>query len=286
MSGKFIGLCAITYQKSRDMSREDSEYSRKVYNLSLKYVFSESFADNLLERHFDSKVREAYNIRRERIKKEHSDARIASLKIDMPFIFLAIWSILWIPLVIRSLRMRVELAADDPRKVLSGKTYFTLYSDTGTVLSPSKGAQIRTSVSTSGEGSNRSVSTSTYTTIKDQFFIRDANGKETSYQVTNLDLALREGHKLSVLRGIREGANSGSDMIYHNHSTGDTYYDPQFEVQLLQPGMGPVFLFSLPLLCIPAILVKFFAFLFIRPGRSRLLKDQLHKRLISQLGNA
>ncbi len=104
----------------------------------------------------------------------------------------------------------------DPFTIRSGWSTYKVYSSTGTVFSPTKSRVVRTSVS---GGGSQPVSTSTSTSIYDQFFIREADGSERPVQLTNVNVALREGHQVSAVWAIGKGKKSGSYLLFRNHST-------------------------------------------------------------------
>lgn len=130
----------------------------------------------------------------------------------------------------------------DPLKVNGGWGMYRLYKTTGTVLSPTKSHVVTTHVS--GGGGNRPVTSSTSETIHDQFFIRDCNGGEQSIQVTDVNVALREGHELSAAWAIPKGKEQGPYFLFRNHSTQSVDFIDRVVRDMLKPHKWPV----LPLL--------------------------------------
>lgn len=58
------------------------------------------------------------------------------------------------------------------------------------------------------------------TTTHDQIIIRAADGKEESLKVKDLDLAVRDGHWVSLIRAIPSGRKEGPCVAILNHNTG------------------------------------------------------------------
>lgn len=56
----------------------------------------------------------------------------------------------------------------------------------------------------------------------DQFFLRTDDGKEVPVTLDNAGLALRKGHSVSLLWGIKKGKERGPYLAVHNHTTDDT----------------------------------------------------------------
>jgi len=155
----------------------------------------------------------------------------------------------------------------DPFTIRSGWKSYKVYSSTGTVLSPTKSRVVSTHVS---GGGSQPVSTSTSTSIHDQFFIREANGFERALQLTNVDIALREGHQVSAVWGIRRGKESGSYFLFRNHSTRNVDFVDSVLGGMMRPHVWPV----LPLI-FTSLVVGFLhvdtwlSFLFLHPGATQ-----------------
>jgi hypothetical protein len=131
------------------------------------------------------------------------------------------------------------LVVSDPFTIRSGWTSYKVYSSTGTVLSPTKSRVVTTHVS---GGGGQPVSTSTSTSIHDQFFIRESDGRERAIQLTNMNLALREGHLVSAVWCIRKGKKNGDYFLFRNHSTRDVNFVGWRVMTLLRPKVWPVLL--------------------------------------------
>lgn len=106
-----------------------------------------------------------------------------------------------------SIRGRVGLDLGETgkyTKLLCGSTRYALHSATRIVLSPTKDREVLTHVSGgggTGSGYHAPVTSSTTTITHLQFFLKEAEGKERPIQLQNIDLALRDGQKLSAVWG-------------------------------------------------------------------------------------
>jgi hypothetical protein len=135
---------------------------------------------------------------------------------------------------------RFGLDGSDPFTIRSGWTRYQVHSSTGTVLSPTKSRVVTTHVSGGGAG-NQPISSSTSTSIHDQFFIRESNGYESGLQVTDMNLALRDGHQVSAVWGIRKGKKTGAYIVFRNHTTRNVDFVDSKVKAMLQPSIWPVF---------------------------------------------
>jgi hypothetical protein len=61
-------------------------------------------------------------------------------------------------------------------------------------------------------------------TVRDQFFVTDPSGNDTSIQLTNFDVAVAEGHIVTAAWGIRKGKKSGKYFMVANHTTGQRFF--------------------------------------------------------------
>ena len=117
------------------------------------------------------------------------------------------------------------LDASDPFMIRAGWSSYIVHSITGTVLAPTKSRVVTTNVSgggsyvSGGATYTNPISTSTSTSIHDQFFLRTSDGVEKEIQLTNFNLALREGHQLTAAWVIKKGKKSGHYFLFRNHST-------------------------------------------------------------------
>lgn len=151
------------------------------------------------------------------------------------------------------------LDASDPFMIRSGWRSYKVYSSTGTVLSPTK-SQVSTTY-VSGGGHNQPVSTSTSTSIYDQFFIRESNGFERAMQLTDVNIALREGHQVSAVWGIKTGKKTGSYFLFRNHSLQTLTFIDEAVKGMMRSHKWPV---------LPLMYISFWgtvsALLVLRPG--------------------
>jgi hypothetical protein len=70
-----------------------------------------------------------------------------------------------------------------------------------------------------GSGQPSPVTISSSTTTHDQFFLRGDDGREQAFELANAGLALRKGHRMSVLWGTIKGNSSGTYLAVYNHTT-------------------------------------------------------------------
>lgn len=135
------------------------------------------------------------------------------------------------------------LEASDPFMIRAGWSSYKIHSITGTVLAPTKSRVVTTEVS--GGGSYVSggvtytnpVSTSTSTAIHDQFFLRASDGVEEAIQLTNFNLALREGHQMTAAWAIKKGKKSGNYFLFRNHSTRDVDFSNLQSETIMRPSI-------------------------------------------------
>lgn len=144
---------------------------------------------------------------------------------------------------------RFGLDASDPFLMRAGWSSYKIHSITGTVLDPTKSRVVTTDVSgggsyvSGGVTHTRPISTSTSTSIHEQFFLRASDGTEKAIQLTNFDLALREGHRMTAAWAIQKGKESGYYFLFRNHSTRGV----DFSKLRLETMMRPSILLCLPL---------------------------------------
>ena len=74
------------------------------------------------------------------------------------------------------------------------------------------------------------------TTIGDTVFIEDDDGEEHAVKLTDFDLAVRAGNRLSVKAFAPRGDDSGWIMFVYNHSTRTPYLQHDVAKQLLKPS--------------------------------------------------
>ncbi len=94
---------------------------------------------------------------------------------------------------------------------------------TGKVVGQGKYAT--TAVSGGGGGATNSpVTISSSTTIHNDIFLVDSNGKEHSFQLSDFNLACREGNQLTVIWAIRKGKKEGQYIVAINHTTSQQFF--------------------------------------------------------------
>lgn len=289
----------LFWRRGKNSSRANWHYQKTAYELDgnlemelLKRYFSAEWQNKYLELRGLERSRieiwEAQNAK----EREMSPMRRRGPDPLLIGVVLFAYSAVLMAAFIFSLRGRVGLESSDPRKLLAGSRRYDLHSATGTVLSPTKDREVHTHVS--GGGGYGQISggtgyvhtapiTSRTTTITHvQFFLKKPDGKEMDIQLTDVDLALREGHALSVVWGIREGRDAGNHFLFRNHSTQRADFVDDLLARMLRPRIWPVVLLSLPLACLPSI-PFFLARSWIVRNRLRRVKQQISERLIPQL---
>ena len=124
---------------------------------------------------------------------------------------------------------------------LNNKNY-ELQSTTGKVLSSGKNMETKVSGGGGGGYTNRGsgytapVSITSKTTVHDQFFLEDANGKEHAFQLSDFNLACRDGNILTVVAAINIKKDQGPYISVINHSTDKVYFDPIALKQICEPN--------------------------------------------------
>lgn len=107
----------------------------------------------------------------------------------------------------------------------SGGRVYHLHSFTGRVAQASKHMETQVygsgggGYSYQGTGSTAPVNISSTTVVHDQVFLVNETGKEVALQLSNFNLAVREGHILTALWIIKEGKDSGYYAIIYNRTT-------------------------------------------------------------------
>jgi hypothetical protein len=108
--------------------------------------------------------------------------------------------------------------------VTVGNRVIDLLSFTGEVLDEKKWATTHVAGGGGGynvgSGQQNAVTISSTTVTHDQFFLRDDAGQEQAFETANAGLALRKGHRVSVLWGVIRGGPNGPTLAIYNHTTG------------------------------------------------------------------
>lgn len=121
-----------------------------------------------------------------------------------------------------------------------GRTY-DLRWVTGKVVGQGKHVETHVSGSGSGGGSSNvpfDISISSSTTVHNDIFLTDANGKEHSFQLSGFDIACREGHDLTVMWATGGSNPKGRYIVVINHTTSQQYFDRKAVEGLFMPMAG------------------------------------------------
>lgn len=154
---------------------------------------------------------------------------------------------------------RFGLSETDPFALKAGWTTYTVKTITGTVLSPTKAREVETRVSGGGGGGTvhtgiviQPISTTTIKTVHDQFFIHDPEQNvEQAYKLTNVDIAVREGHEMSAAKVVKAGQTLGYNFMFRNHTTQRVDFLDDVLRWLVRPRLWPVVPWTMlaPLVC-------------------------------------
>ena len=93
---------------------------------------------------------------------------------------------------------------------------------TGVVMSSRKQKETQIHSSTQYHGNQAVSSTSSSTVDHHELHLRDETGKESAFQLIDLDVPVREGHTVSVVWIFPENAKSGPYVQIYNHNTSDS----------------------------------------------------------------
>src|SRR5260370_26365019 len=119
------------------------------------------------------------------------------------------------------------------QELKAGTGTYNLYWVTGKVVGQGKYAT--TTVSGGGGGGAYSrVTISSSTPIHNDIFLVDSNRQVHSFQLSNFNIACREGNQLTVICAIRKGKKEGLYIAVLNHTTSQKVFD--------SPALGKMFL--------------------------------------------
>jgi hypothetical protein len=145
---------------------------------------------------------------------------------------------------------------------LYGRT-FEIHTQSGKVV----GQSSSTTTQVSGGGSNyagdRVNPVRSSTTVRNDIFLADRDGKEHHYSLTNFNVACREGHELSVLWAIRQGKQNGPYFLVVNHTTSEQFWSSDaslFKAFFQKWYHSPIFI--IPTVLFMFLLFPFFCFSF------------------------
>ncbi|HRP44746.1 MAG TPA: hypothetical protein PLU27_08270 [Ginsengibacter sp.] len=111
----------------------------------------------------------------------------------------------------------------------AGRNTMTIYYDRGRVAGKDKNMETRVSGSGGGGGTYQGtgatapVHITSTTIIHDKIYLQKENGKERAVELTNWDVACREGHDMVVAWIIPEGKESGDYTAIKNITTGSEF---------------------------------------------------------------
>lgn len=98
-----------------------------------------------------------------------------------------------------------------------------------------------------GNGYSSTAPVTSTTTTHDQIILRSENGLEKAVEFQNQHLALRKGHRLSLIWGIKEGKDWGPYIAVYNHVTQETKYMSDQISDLVCPVPSQTYLIGAPI---------------------------------------
>jgi hypothetical protein len=118
-------------------------------------------------------------------------------------------------------------------------TDYTLRWTTGSVINSGKMAT--TEIKGSGGGTNfnnggyqNPITITSTTTIHNEIFLMDKEGKEHSYNLTDFNVSCNQGNILTIIWGNQEHLLS-TPILVLNHSTSQKFYNQKDLVQIFEP---------------------------------------------------
>lgn len=194
----------------------------------------------LLKKHERDKRRFAEKVRRNENFKTSFFKKIAQVGA------LAIFFLLLLPLLNYLRNKSFELSRN---KIISGRNRYNIYSITGIIAQASKTST--THVYTTGGGYNSATNsyapTTTHatSTIHDQFFITDKDGKEYPIQLSGWDLPVRQGNTVTMIWAVKEGKKQGPYLMAINHTTDLKYTMEKIVRKMFSPVWNWLFTITL-----------------------------------------
>jgi len=118
-----------------------------------------------------------------------------------------------------------------------------LYSTTGVVQEAGKRSE--THVHGSGGGSalpmsgshTTNVRITSTTTVHDDLFIVDDDGKEHAFQLQDFDVAVRKGNRITITHAIASNKQSGPYILVQNHSTRQHFFKKKRLRWMVRPNI-------------------------------------------------
>ena len=112
--------------------------------------------------------------------------------------------------------------------VVAGGVRVTIYCETGVVTATRKQKQTRVHSSPRHHGNQAVTSTNSSTVDHHELCLVDSTGKESAFDLVDLDVPVSDGNTVSVVWIVPEHAEYGPYVQIHNHNTGDdTVIDPK-----------------------------------------------------------
>ena len=154
----------------------------------------------------------------------------------------AVLIVLAFVLAVRGFPRGIVKLSGDGSTMRFGGTPYRIFGVTGEVLEAQKESTTEISggggggTIVDGRGTIRIDPIKSTTTIGDTVFIEDDDGAEHSVKLTDFDLAVRAGNRLSVKALAPRGEDSGWIIFVYNHSTRTPYLQQDVAKQLLRPS--------------------------------------------------
>jgi hypothetical protein len=130
-----------------------------------------------------------------------------------------------------------------------------------------------------GSGHNNPVTITSVSQTHDQFFLKSDAGQEMAVETTDAGLALRKGHRVTVIWGILQGQERGPYVAFYNHTTNHlTRLGPAIEGLAMKPASGLVPLAWIACvfgICFYGLGIIGLVFLFIAGGKRKLKNREL-----------
>jgi hypothetical protein len=90
-----------------------------------------------------------------------------------------------------------------------------------------------------GSGRNNPVTISSVSHTHDQFFLKNESGQEKVVETVNAGLAIRKGHRVTVMWGVLQGMERGQYLAIYNHTTDTlTRFDAAIQGLAMKPAPG------------------------------------------------
>lgn len=163
------------------------------------------------------------------------------------------------------------------KKLTIGDTMFSIYYIKGVVLGKDKHLETKVygggggGYSYNGTGGSAPVSIGSTTTIHDKLYLMDDDNREHAVELTNWDIACREGHKILVIWVIKGSKDEGPYISVSNLSTRDNAIRKSEIFGLFASSFVKGFFGALPLLYLFSELVLVILIYWIGNGIGNLL---------------